>query len=140
MTAAVARRAEAGRFATFVVTGGIAATANLLSRWLLSRVLAYPFAVTLAYLVGTVTAYLLARAWVFAPTGDPHREIARFAAVNAVGFLVVLAVSVALADRVLPAIGWRWHPDDVAHLAGVASPILLSYYAHKHFSFGARAA
>jgi hypothetical protein len=23
----------------------------------------------------------------------------------------------------------------VAHLIGVASPILVSYYAHKHFSF-----
>jgi putative flippase GtrA len=67
-------------------------------------------------------------------------EFLRFAIVNAVSFLVVLAVSVGLAEWLLPAIGWRWHREDVAHLVGVMSPILLSYYAHKHFSFGKSAA
>lgn len=135
---AVTGRAEARRFAAFVVTGGIAAAANLVARWLLGQALAYPLAVALAYLVGMVAAYLLARAYVFAPTGDRRREFARFAAVNAAGFLVVLGVSVALAERVLPAIGWHRHREDVAHLIGVMSPVVLSYYAHKRFSFGER--
>lgn len=135
------RREEGKRFASFVVTGGIAALANLGSRWLLSHVMDYPWAVTLAYLVGMTTAYLLARAFVFKPAGGRWQgEFARFAMVNAVSFLVVLGVSVGLADWLLPAIGWRWHAEDVAHLVGVASPIVLSYYAHKHFSFGQRAA
>lgn len=132
-----ARRAEGKRFASFVVTGGLAALANLGARWLLSHVMTYAFAVTLAYLVGMTTAYLLARAYVFKPTGNGRAgEFTRFAMVNAVSFLVVLAVSVGLADWLLPKIGWRWHPEDVAHLVGVMSPIVLSYYAHKHFSFG----
>jgi putative flippase GtrA len=140
-----ARRAEGKRFASFVVTGGLAALANLVARWLLSHALPYAAAVTLAYLVGMVTAYVLARAFVFRPTapaGGRARagEFARFATVNAVSFLVVLGVSVGLAEWLLPAIGWRWHAEDVAHLIGVASPIVLSYYAHKHFSFGVRGA
>lgn len=145
MTATVdrsaARRAEGKRFAGFVVTGGIAALANLVSRWLLSHVVDYPLAVTLAYLVGMTTAYLLARTYVFRPTGGRwQHEFGRFAMVNAVSFLVVLGISVGLADWLLPAIGWRWHAEDVAHLVGVMSPIVLSYYAHKHFSFGSHTA
>ncbi len=132
-----ARRTEGKRFASFVITGGLAALANLGARWLLSHVTAYALAVTLAYLVGMTTAYLLARAYVFEPTGNGRAgEFARFAMVNAISFAVVLGVSVGLADWVLPAIDWSWHAEDIAHVAGVMSPILLSYYAHKHFSFG----
>jgi putative flippase GtrA len=36
---------------------------------------------------------------------------------------------------VFPWMAFHWHPEDVAHLIGVASPIFVSYYAHKHFSF-----
>lgn len=134
---AVARRQEGRRFAGFLVTGGLAAVANLVARWLLSRAMSYTPAVTLAYLVGMATAYWLARAYVFKPA-DHRRagEVARFAMVNAASFLVVLGVSVGLADELLPAIGWRWHTKEVAHLLGVMSPVVLSYYAHKHFSFG----
>lgn len=133
---------QAGRrqFVSFVVTGGIAAIVNLGVRWLLSLMLVYEVAVTLAYLVGMTTAFLLARSFVFRPeTGDVIGEYCRFAAVNVVSFLVVLGVSVGLARMLFPAIGFAWHPEDVAHLIGVVSPILLSYYAHKYFSFGRRA-
>jgi putative flippase GtrA len=133
--------AERRRFVRFVVTGGIAALANLGSRWLFSQAMVYAVAVSLAYLVGMGTAYLLARAYVFRPVGVAGArartgEFMRFAMVNVVSFLVVLGVSVGLADWLLPVIGWRWHVEEVAHLAGVMSPIVLSYYAHKHFSFG----
>ncbi len=136
--------ADRRRFVRFVVTGGIAALANLASRWLFSQAIVYALAVSLAYLVGMVTAYLLARAYVFRPASIADGraragEFMRFAMVNAVSFLVVLGVSVGLADWLLPAIGWRWHAEEAAHLAGVMSPIVLSYYAHKHFSFGTQA-
>lgn len=130
------RREEARRFAAFLVTGGMAAGANLASRWLFSFVMPYAAAVTLAYLVGMITAFFLARRYVFKPErGGWAGEFGRFAIVNAGSFLVVLGVSVGLARVVLPAIGWDWHAEDLAHLIGVASPIVLSYYAHKYFSF-----
>lgn len=134
--AAAPRREEARRFAAFLVTGGMAAGANLVSRWVFSFAMPYAAAVTLAYLVGMVTAFLLARRYVFEPgRGGWAGEFGRFAIVNAGSFLVVLGVSVGLARVVLPAIGWNWHAEDLAHLIGVASPIVLSYYAHKYFSF-----
>lgn len=136
-----ARGAEGRRFAGFIVAGGIAAAVNLGSRWLLSHVLPYEAAVAVAYLAGMATAFWLSREYVFRPAGDRNAgEFGRFALVNAGSFLVVLGVSVGLARYGLPAIGWRWRPEDIAHLVGVASPIVLSYYAHKHFSFAKAAA
>ena len=41
-----------------------------------------------------------------------------------------------LVRLLFPAIDFKWHPEEVGHLIGVMSPVLNSYYAHKHFSFG----
>jgi putative flippase GtrA len=128
--------AEARRFASFAVTGGIAAVCNLSARFLLSRVLRYEFAVLFAYLVGMVVAFVLARNFVFEKSGTGwHSQLARFAIVNLFGFAQVWLVSVGLVRLVFPWIAFHWHPEDVGHLIGVASPVFVSYYAHKHFSF-----
>ena len=128
---------EARRFVSFVITGGIAAGVNLISRWAFSHVMPYAPAIVLAYLIGMTTAYLLARRFVFTTSRAGWRqELWRFALVNVVSALVVLGVSIGLARFVFPALGFAWHADDVAHLIGVASPIVLSYFAHKHYSFG----
>lgn len=139
MTAPVAATAGHRQLVTFVLTGGIAAFANLAARWLFSHALPYAAAVILAYLIGMTIAFLLARTFVFTNRASHWRhEYIRFALVNMISLLVVLGVSVGLLDIVLPAINWHWHAAEVAHLIGVASPILLSYYGHKHFSFGTR--
>ena len=133
---AVAPGADRQRFAGFVLTGGIAAAVNIGARWLLSLTMVYELAVTLAYLVGMTTAFILSRQFVFDASGRRwHRDYLRFAAVNAGSFLVVLAVSVGLARALFPAIGFTWHAEDLAHVIGVVSPVVLSYYAHKHYSF-----
>ena len=53
------------QFATFLLTGGIAACVNIASRWVFERAVSYEAAVALAYLAGMVTAFLLARLFVF---------------------------------------------------------------------------
>jgi putative flippase GtrA len=134
--AATSKAAEAKRFASFVVTGGISAVFNLLTRWLLSHVLLYEVAVALAYVVGMTIAFMLARRFVFAPGGGTWlAQYRRFAAVNVVSLLIVLVVSAGLLRLVLPALDWTWHAEEVAHFLGVASPIVVSYFAHKHYSF-----
>lgn len=127
---------EARRIASFTICGGIAAICNLSARFLLSRVTRYEFAVLFAYLIGVVVAFVLARSFVFEKSGSGwHGQLARFAIVNVFGFAQVWLISVGLARLVFPSMAFHWHPEDVAHLIGVASPILVSYYAHKHFSF-----
>ena len=61
----------------------------------------------------------------------------RFTLVNLVAFVQVLLVSEGLVRLLFPAIGLRWHPQEIGHLIGVRSPIVTSYYAHKHFTFRA---
>lgn len=127
---------EAGRFMSFMVTGGLAATCNLGSRILLSRVMRYELAVTVAYLIGMCVAFVLARTFVFDKSARAwHRQLSRFATVNFFAFIQVWLVSVGLARLFFPWLAFHWHPETVAHLIGVASPVVFSYYAHKHFSF-----
>lgn len=130
------RNAEVANLVRFAFTGGIAAACNVGSRMLLSTRMAYGAAVALAYLVGMVVAFLLARALVFEASEQPwRRELVKFATVNVVSFAQVWFVSVGLARLLFPALNFRWHSDSIAHMIGVASPLLFSYYAHKHFTF-----
>jgi putative flippase GtrA len=132
----IATPREAIRVLGFAFTGGIAAVCNLGSRILFSRVMRYERAVMLAYLVGMVVAFVLARSFVFQKSDTAwYSQLARFAIVNVFGFSQVWLVSVGLVRVVFPRIGFSWHPEAVGHLIGVASPIFVSYYAHKHFSF-----
>ena len=129
-------RAEAQRFLRFLVTGGIAAVCNVASRALLSRILGYGAAVAIAYAIGVLVAFILAKLFVFSSnTRRWHAELSRFAVVNCISFAQVWLVSVGLERSVLPRIGWTWYPKLCAHLAGVASPVITSYFLHKHFTF-----
>jgi hypothetical protein len=64
----------------------------------------------------------------------------RFGLVNVAAAAQVWLVSVGLAEWLFPRIGYRFHSDDTAHIIGVISPILASYYGHKHYSFVKRPA
>ena len=134
---AAASRGEAHAFAAFVLSGGLAAGVNVASRFVFSFWLIFEAAIVLAYLCGMTTAFLLNRYFVFERTGGSWRkEYARFALVNVFAFLQVLGVSELLVRLVFPAIGFTWRAEEVGHIIGVISPIVTSYYAHKHFSFG----
>ena len=124
-------------FAGFLVAGGLAALANIGSRMLFSQFASYPVAIVLAYLVGMITAFLLMRGHVFGTRGKPlNREITVFAVVNALAILQTLAVSLALAYYILPWMGIHRNAETIAHLVGVAVPIVTSYYGHKYWTFG----
>jgi putative flippase GtrA len=134
-----ARATEIRKFGRFAVSGGLAAICNLGSRLLLSKVLRYEIAVSIAYLIGMIVAFLLTRTLVFEASDQPwRRELAKFATVNVVSFAQVWLVSVGLVRVVFPWAGIHWHPESMAHLIGVGSPLILSYYAHKHFTFVSR--
>ena len=123
-------------FLRFLVTGGIAALVNLGCRLALQPVMAFEWAVAVAYLAGMITAFLLARRYVFGASGSGIAgEYLRFAAVNVVGFCLVWLVSVGLARFAFPAIGFAWHAETVAHVIGVLSPALPSFWGHKAFTF-----
>jgi putative flippase GtrA len=127
------------QFAFFVVAGGVAACVNWLSRIGFSAFTSLEIAVVAAYLVGMTTAYGLNRVFVFEKSGRSMRdEYARFAIVNVVALVQVFAVTIGLSRFAFPAIGFAWHPHEIAHAVGVASPILTSYIGHRYFTFAVK--
>jgi putative flippase GtrA len=124
------------RFIRFLLTSGAAAGVNIVARYVLDYVTSYEIAVAIAYLFGMVTAFVLARRFVFDAGQDAvSGQFARFALVNAIAFAQVWLVSVGLARLLFPAIGFTWQAETVAHVIGVASPAVTSYFLHQHFSF-----
>ena len=124
------------QFLKFLVTGGIAALVNLLSRYALNFVMSFEGAVVVAYLLGMTTAYLLARRFVFDASGrSVASEVRRFVLVNIVALGFVWVISVGLARVVFPAIGMTWHANDIAHLIGVLAPAVTSFIGHRFYTF-----
>lgn len=123
-------------FLKFVLAGGVAAAANILSRWLLSSIMPFEAAIVAAYLIGMITAFSLTRRFVFEKSERRVRsEAMRFVLVNLAALLQVWIVSVGLADWVFPKIGLVWNAELIAHVVGVLSPVVASYFGHKYFTF-----
>lgn len=137
MAAPDARRISARRqFLLFVLTGGAAALVNVLSRIGFSQLLRFELAVLAAYGVGMITAYVLARRYVFAASRQSmRRSFAAFALVNLVAVLQTWLVSIGLRHLLLPVIGVTALVDVIAHSCGVIVPVFTSFLGHKHISF-----
>ena len=124
------------QFLRFLVAGGVAALANYGSRFLFSLWCPYGVAIVLAYLVGMVVAFVLMRQHVFqAGSGAVHSQVIRFVAVNLLAVLQTLVISLLLARWVLPALGLTQHAEAIAHLVGVAVPVVTSYFGHRMLTF-----
>ena len=124
------------QFLAFLLTGGIAAVVNFCSRILFSRWMSFSSAVILAYVVGMVTAYVLAKLFVFKESRQSaHRSAAFFVLVNLIAVLQTWAVSLVLANYLLPVMGVTQYVQEIAHAVGVAVPVFSSYIGHKRWSF-----
>ncbi|MBT2768131.1 GtrA family protein [Stenotrophomonas sp. ISL-67] len=124
------------RFMLFVAASGLAALANFCSRILFSHVMAYVYAIVLAYMVGMATAFLLNRTYVFKDAGKPlGHQLSWFVAVNMLALLQTLLISLAFTHYVFPWFGMLFHPEAIAHALGIAAPAVVSYFGHKHLTF-----
>lgn len=124
------------QFLLFVLTGGAAALVNVISRVGFSQLMAFEVAVLAAYAVGMVTAYILARRFVFLSSRQSvSRSFAAFALVNLVAVLQTWLVSVGLRPWLLSMVGAVGLADLIAHGIGVMVPVFTSYLGHKHISF-----
>ncbi|MEI2387760.1 GtrA family protein [Breoghania sp. JC706] len=130
---------QVGVFVRFVLSGGIAAAANVGARILFSTFASYSVSIVLAYVVGLVTGYTLMKFLVFESSGRVSlAEYLRYFLVNMAALGQVWGLSILFKDHVLPAVGYHFHADTVAHTIGVLSPILTSYVLHKKYTFSSR--
>lgn len=124
------------QFGAFLLTGGVAAVVNFGSRILYSRAVDFSSAILLAYLSGMVTAFVLARTFVFV---DSRQSLGRsgmlFVLVNLVALLQTWTISLGLAHYLFPSLGVSRFAEEMAHAVGIAVPVVTSYLGHKYWSF-----
>ncbi len=124
------------QFIGFLITGGIAATVNFLSRIFYNQYCSFSTSVLFAYLTGMVTAFVLAKRFVFkSSTQSVQRSAMIFALVNVLAAAQTWAISMGLNFYVLPALGLEQHVADIASAIGIAFPVFTSYLGHKRWSF-----
>lgn len=125
-----------GEFLFFLLLGGIAAGVNFVSRLFYSEFMSYRMAVIIAYVTGMVVAFLLFKHYVFSRSGKKHyQEIRDFTLVNIIGIVLVWVISIGLSEYVFPSINFNFFREEVAHLIGIATPAISSYFGHKYITF-----
>lgn len=124
------------QFLGFLLTGGFAAAVNFGSRIVYNQWLSYSSAVIAAYLTGMLTAFILAKLFVFRDTSQTlGHSVLWFCLVNAFAILQTWLVSLGLAFYIFPKLGIDFYPKELAHAIGVMIPVFTSYLGHKHLSF-----
>jgi len=124
------------QFIGFLITGGIAATVNFLSRIFYNQYCSFSTSVLFAYLTGMVTAFVLAKIFVFKSSEQSvKRSAIIFALVNLLAAAQTWLISMGLNFYVLPILGVEQHIADIASAIGIAFPVFTSYLGHKHWSF-----
>jgi putative flippase GtrA len=124
------------QFLVFLLTGGTAAGVNFGSRIVYNLWLDFSSAVILAYITGMVTAFVLAKIFVFKDSQQSiHHSALFFILVNLVAVLQTWAISIGLAYYLLPSMGITVFVREIAHGVGVAVPVFTSYIGHKRWSF-----
>ncbi len=124
------------QFLVFLLTGGLAAAVNFGSRIVYNQWVEFSIAVILAYITGMITAFLLARAFVFTDGSQSvQRSATFFVLVNAIAVLQTWAISMLLAYYVLHWVGIIRFVPEIAHAVGVVVPVFTSYLGHKRWSF-----
>ena len=124
------------QFLIFLLTGGTAAVVNFGSRILYSVWLDFSSAVILAYISGMITAFVLAKLFVFKESQQTlQRSVVFFILVNLIAILQTWGISMGLAFHFLPWLGVSSFIPEIAHATGVIVPVFTSYLGHKRWSF-----
>ncbi|HNL33071.1 MAG TPA: GtrA family protein, partial [Pseudomonadales bacterium] len=109
---------------------------NFGSRILYNHWFDYSNSIILAWLTGIVTAFVLARLFVFTESNQGlHRSALFFTLVNLIALIQTWAISMGLAYYLLPAIGVTRFAPEIAHASGIIVPVFTSYLGHKRWSF-----
>ena len=124
------------QFVLFLLTGGFAAAVNFGCSIIYNHWLSFSWAVIFAYLTGMLTAYTLAKMFVFkASTQSTRNSVLYFVLVNMVAIVQTWLISMGLAYYLLPLMHIENFKNEIAHGIGVMIPVFTSYIGHKYLSF-----
>ena len=124
------------QFISFLITGGIAAVVNFCSRIAYNVFVDFSSAIILAYLTGMLTAFILAKIFVFKQSEQKlHHSVIFFTLVNLVAIAQTWLISLGLAYYFFPYIGFTLYISEISHAIGIVVPVFTSYIGHKRWSF-----
>ena len=124
------------QFLIFVLTGGIAALSNILSRLGLSKILQFELAIIIAYLIGMLIAYVLAKKFVFINSKKSIKSsLAGFALINLLAIIQTWLVSIGMKTFLINFVESIFITELIAHTSGVIVPVFTSFFGHKYISF-----
>lgn len=124
----------------FLIAGTIASLVNWVVRFPLERAMPFAAAVLGAMVIGMICGYLLYDRWVF--PGSPRPlvlKIRDFVGVNFVSQLIMFVVSIGARELLLMFGIAVILAGATAHLIGIASGAIFSFFGHRSVTFGARA-
>lgn len=118
------------------MVSSFAAILNIASRFLFDIYFSYSLSIFLAFIIGLFTAFALNKKLVFnSPSSKTYIEFWRFLFVNLISLFIIYAISMLLSKYILPALCVSYYIDDIAHILGVVSAALGSYFIHKNYTF-----
>lgn len=124
------------QFLMFLLTGGTAAVVNFVTRLVYNQWMSFSSAVVLSYITGMITAFVLARLFVFKSSSQTlSRSALFFVLVNGLAILQTWAISMLMAYYALPALGVQRYTLELAHAVGIVVPVFTSFIGHKYWSF-----
>ncbi len=123
-------------FIVFLMTGGVAALVNFISRIILNNWMSFSTAIIFAYIFGMLTAFVLAKIFVFKSSSQPlHQTVLFFIVVNLFAIAQTWLISMVMFNYFLPFLSINYFNDEISHAIGIAVPAFTSYIGHKHFTF-----
>ena len=123
-------------FLGFLIAGGIAAMVNFLSRIYFNQSYSFSVSVLFAYLLGMLTAFILARVFVFNKSSQSiGRSVVIFSLVNVLALTQTWLISMGLNYYVLPSLGVESFVPEISSAIGIIFPVFTSYLGHKYWSF-----
>ena len=123
------------QFFTFILTGGVAAVVNFCSRIFFNQYMSYSSAIVVAYLSGMLTAFILAKCFVFKNGKQRLSHSAMiFCLINLFAITQTWLVSMLLV-RYLPSMQITQFVPEISHAVGIIIPVFTSYVGHKRWSF-----
>jgi putative flippase GtrA len=124
------------QFLKFLFVGAAAALANWVSRIIFSFWISFSLAISAAYLVGMVSAFLLNKKFVFPNSPRPiQKQIRDFTLTNLIAFPLVWLMSIQISNF-LQSLGMLAYYEELAHMLALSIPTVVSFLIYKFLAFG----
>jgi len=130
------KREEKRQFILFIITGGTSAVINILSRIILSEFFSFEFAILISYGIGMITAFSLAKRFVFLNSKkSTKKSFPAFALVNLISVIQTFFVSIFIKNWLIIFLDNLSFVELIAHTCGLGVLVFTSFYGHKYITF-----